>query len=312
MGREILFDEPTPEGATMKFQRYTKEDAAVVFPYLMNTDKRACEYTPVTFSTWMPEFDIEFCIEDDVLYLRSKNVDGVMGYWLPIRRDGGCDRQDILRLLEYCGGQETRFCFLSERETVHLTEEFGAYDKSYEEAFCDYLYLAEEMRTFPGRKFGKKRNHLHQYVKAYGEPVFCEITAENIREVESFYRSFASERVPQEGFEEMEHRAVLDTLRDFFYLSLVGGFLRIGENIVGFSVGEYKGDTLFVHVEKADISYRGVYATLVKCFAERFAREVTYVNREEDMGEEGLRRSKLSFFPVEFVKKYSIFIPGQR
>lgn len=296
----------------MNFQRYTEEDGAVVFPYLVKSDKRMCEYTPVTFSTWMPEFDIEYCVEDAVLYLRSRNLGGIMCYWFPMRMEGRCGEKEIRRLLEFRNEQETSFCFLTEEETEFLTEKFGAVGKGYEEDFSDYLYAAEEMRSFPGRKFSKKRNHLHQYVKAYGEPVFCEITEENISAVEAFYRSFSSERAPEEGFEEMEHRAVEDTLRNFFALSLVGGFLRVGESIVGFSIGEYKGDTLYVHIEKADISYRGAYATLVKCFAQRFAGGVVYVNREEDMGEEGLRRSKQSFFPLELVRKYSITIPSHK
>ncbi len=282
-----------------------------ITPYLFAARKHMCEYTPLTFATWMREFQAEVCLEDEVCYIRNHDIHGRMNYWYPMRKDGMGTQTDVMRLYEYvageCGDDRLSFCFLNEEECNLLKEWFHGYSKKYDEAFSDYLYLADEMREFPGRKFAKKRNHLHQYERAYGVPEFHEITVENLLTVKEFYERFSSGE-PMDGFREMEHRSVLDTLNQYFAYALVGGYLTVEGKVIGFSIGEYKNDTLYVHIEKADTSYVGAYATLVKMFAEHFATEVTYMNREEDMGEEGLRRSKSSYYPYALVHKYTVTV----
>lgn len=77
--------------------------------------------------------------------------------------------------------------------------------------------------------------------------------------------------------------------------------------MVGFSLGEYDGDTLYVHVEKANTDYRGAYQVLMTSFIREFAKEgIAYVNREDDAGDPGLRKSKLSYNPIWLVKKYTV------
>lgn len=90
---------------------------------------------------------------------------------------------------------------------------------------------------------------------------------------------------------------------------MLGGVLQADGKIVGFSLGEVAGDTLFVHIEKADRTFRGAYRMLVNQFAARFAGEgVSYINREDDMGDPGLRTSKLSYHPITLLKKYCITV----
>ena len=88
---------------------------------------------------------------------------------------------------------------------------------------------------------------------------------------------------------------------------MVGGVLYAGSEVVGFSLGEIIHDTLFTHIEKADRSVKGAYQMLVNQFAARFADgRVQFINREEDMGDEGLRRAKQAYHPITQLKKYSI------
>ena len=79
-----------------------------------------------------------------------------------------------------------------------------------------------------------------------------------------------------------------------------------------FSAGEIVGDTLIIHIEKADIAYEGVYQVLVNEYAKCFVTpDVRYINREEDVGDEGMRRSKESYHPVRLLEKYLVRIPAQ-
>ena len=95
---------------------------------------------------------------------------------------------------------------------------------------------------------------------------------------------------------------------------MLGGVLRVNGKIIAYSIGEITGDTLFCHVEKADISYHGAYQMLTNQFLRKYADndEVKFVNREEDCGDEGLRRSKLSYNPVELLVKNTVYIKRGR
>ena len=99
-------------------------------------------------------------------------------------------------------------------------------------------------------------------------------------------------------------------LENYKKYNMLGGVLRVNGKIIGYSIGEIIGDTLFDHIEKADISYHGAYQMLTNSFLKEFAADesVKYVNREEDCGDEGLRKSKLSYHPVELIEKNTIII----
>ena len=85
--------------------------------------------------------------------------------------------------------------------------------------------------------------------------------------------------------------------------------LLVDGEIVGFSLGEIIGATLFPHIEKADRDYEGCYQMLVAQFAQQFAHEgISFINREDDTGDLGLRTSKLSYHPVALLEKYTVTV----
>ena len=103
----------------------------------------------------------------------------------------------------------------------------------------------------------------------------------------------------------MEACAVRTALRDFVPLRLRGGILRSGGRIVAYTLGErLNSDTFIVHVEKAFSDVTGAYPMINRCFLEHEAAGLRYVNREDDAGDEGLRRAKLSYHPVYMLEKY--------
>jgi hypothetical protein len=123
----------------------------------------------------------------------------------------------------------------------------------------------------------------------------------------AFYaRSGRLDSKDSEYFRE-ERDAVFEVLRNYEAYGFFGGVLRDAGEILAFSLGETVGDTLFVHIEKANPQRRGAYQAMVNEFAKRFAGPgVKYINREEDCGDEGLRRSKLSYHPCRLVEKYLV------
>ena len=105
-----------------------------------------------------------------------------------------------------------------------------------------------------------------------------------------------------------EMNGVFDLLPRMQEFGMQAGILRAGGKIVAFSAGEVCGDTLYVHVEKALRGVQGAYPAIAQMFAQTFARGVTYINREDDSGDAGLRKSKMQYSPVQLVDKYNLAI----
>ena len=103
-----------------------------------------------------------------------------------------------------------------------------------------------------------------------------------------------------------EEEKVREVLEHMEVYGFFGTALWAGGRVVAFSMGEVQGDTLFVHIEKADRNCPGAYQMISHCFAEQWGGNVRFLNREEDVGDEGLRISKQSYHPVKLLEKFTI------
>ncbi len=173
----------------------------------------------------------------------------------------------------------------------------------------DYLYSAEDLTELRGKKFSGQRNHVSQFMRNCEDWCFKDIHDVNIADVISFFVSgYHAAENPSE-FEKEENDEVLEVLNNLDQYAMLGGVLHADGEIVGFSLGEIQNDTLFTHIEKADRNCKGAYPMLVNQFSKYFAGEnIKYINREEDMGDIGLRTSKMSYHPVAKLKKYIVEI----
>lgn len=174
----------------------------------------------------------------------------------------------------------------------------------------DYLYDAEPLATVAGKKMSKKRNHVHQFLKAYPDWKAVEMTPENAHEAMEFMDIF-----DLEGDSTNMARTERELSRRMISLIAEGdknlqGMILYADGKVGaYTIGDVKGDTLFVHVEKAtrgvNSSYEMINYVFAKAMTEKFP-EIKYINREDDAGDLGLRMAKESYHPVEILKKYNI------
>ncbi len=270
---------------------------------------RLCDYTPGVLSMWHHIYRIRFAKTGDMLFLRL--FDGEREYSaFPIAKD----EQGALEVLAKDAatrGEPLHFCNVPEEKLPKVMALLPDATPSFERDWCDYLYRTEDLITLGGRRFSGQRNHLHKFTKAFGAPEFVRLTDQNVGEALSFLekyrllRGYADESAESEAAREA--LAVKALLQDGIG-GQVGGILRADGEAVGFTFGELVGDTLFVHVEKADGRLPGVYQTLVNCFAKAYAH-ATYINREEDCGAAGLRTSKLSYHPCALLKKYTVVSP---
>lgn len=179
-----------------------------------------------------------------------------------------------------------------------------------DEGSFDYVYRVDDLALLAGRKYSGKRNHLNRFYEAHPAARAVPISDENIDSVrkmtEEWYEKRLSEN-PNADFE-MERAALYKALRDYRELSMDGLVLVDGGTVLGFTLASrISSDTFDVHFEKALSEVQGAYPA-INCALARYIREkypeVKFLNREEDMGIEGLRRAKESYHPHHRVVKY--------
>lgn len=173
----------------------------------------------------------------------------------------------------------------------------------------DYIYSAESLRTLSGSKLHGKRNHINKFMSLYGErcsymPYSPEYEGACMRLEENWACAQAGGGALTQALED-EVESVRRALQNAGALGLLGGMILVDGKVVAFTLGERIADSMaLIHVEKADVQIPGAYAMINREFIEREFPDVSYVNREEDMGNEGLRRAKRSYCPVKMIEKF--------
>lgn len=177
----------------------------------------------------------------------------------------------------------------------------------------DYVYDINDLCELSGRKYHQKRNHLHRFKEAFPDYTVEEITKDNISLVKDFASSWYKEKLSQNPVSDfdMEQIALGKAMQNYEALGMEGLLLKNNDEVLGFTIGSKLSDNTFdIHFEKAKDKIQGAYAAINNEFAihlrSKYPR-VLFLNREEDMGIEGLRRAKESYRPHHLVEKYMAF-----
>lgn len=173
--------------------------------------------------------------------------------------------------------------------------------------YYDYVYEAQSLITLAGKKLHSKRNHINRFKENCPDWSFEEITPQNIPEVLLMSEKWCKINgcMDDKSLSD-EACSVRHTLNDFFALDVDGGLIRVNKEIIAFSIGErLNNDTYLVHIEKAFGDIQGAYTIMNQQFAEHYCRNFAYIDREDDSGNEGLRKAKQSYRPVYMVEKFA-------
>jgi len=181
----------------------------------------------------------------------------------------------------------------------------GVFEYKKDRAWFEYIYSSEDLINLAGKKFQPKRNHINKFKREY-EWEYIPITEEIIPECIDLYKRWCIEnggcRGEQDYFDEF--RAMQTAFENFAELGLIGGALRIDGEILAYSYGQPLGaDTFGVHAEKSLYEIDGGFTMINREFAEHNCLQYKYINREEDLGLEPLRKAKLSYHPVILLEK---------
>ncbi len=172
---------------------------------------------------------------------------------------------------------------------------------------CDYVYLVQDLAELKGRKYHRKRNHIKQFQEKYSYQ-YIPLTPEWVPQCLQLQVEWCDLRhcEASPGLRN-ESLAIKEAFTHFEKLEVKGGAILINGKVEAFTLGDpLNSETIVIHIEKANPAYEGLYPTINQAFLEHEGSGYTYVNREQDLGEEGLRKAKESYFPHHMVNKYTI------
>ena len=180
----------------------------------------------------------------------------------------------------------------------------------------DYVYDAESLRTLAGKDYSKKRNHLNAFLKEYkGRYEYRSLSCASTEEIKEFHLRWLDDRGVYDtsvsdnaNFITSEEKGVFRIFEHCFLLDSKIGGVYVDGKLEAYSIGCYNPATkyAYIHIEKANPEIRGLYNYINQQFLIHAFPEAEYVNREDDLGREGLRKAKMTYRPVYLAEKYII------
>ncbi len=289
----------------LEFKKIELKDKVWADNLLKMSDFRGAEYCFTNLFIWDGIYQSKIGRYKDFLLLRTGSAPD-FHYLYPAGRG---DIKEVIELLmedAALSGSSFTLIGVTEQTAQELKSSFP--DKfnfvSVRDTF-DYVYESEKMITLSGKKLQPKRNHLNYFEGNYNWS-YEELSSDMITEILDFNHEWCA-RVECKKYETLswESCAVEKCLANYHLLNLRGGVLRVDGKIVAYTVGEIiNSDTVIVHIEKAFSEVRGAYPMINREFLSRVAPGYQYVNREDDIGDEGLRKAKESYYPIFMIEKF--------
>jgi hypothetical protein len=175
----------------------------------------------------------------------------------------------------------------------------------------DYVYRSEDLIQLVGRKYHSKRNHISKFRRNHSF-TYAPLSNDHVKGCLELAEEWCEFRRCEEDMNLLdEWEAVREALRHFGALRIEGGVILMENKVEAFALGELLNpQTAVVHIEKANPQIPELYAVINQQFCANSWQNVTYVNREQDLGEPGLRKAKLCYHPDHLVEKFRIRFAG--
>ena len=298
-------------GSPLRFSPLTLDAVPRIQPYLGCSASRTCDFTVGGLLMWTDYFNYTYAIYNDTLYIKGVTEDDVTrpAFSLPVGRTPL--QESIALLKDYCrdnGCMPLVFSAVPEMYVEPLRL-LGATAVTQLDDWGDYLYDAEALATLSGKKLGKKRNHVNRFMAENPGYTFEPLTPDKVGDVMRFFHD-THLPLSKPAIADVEREQVISVLENLDRYPFEGAVLSTpAHGIVAFTLGEVIGDTLYVHIEKMNHEVNGAGETVNKLFAELMTGhhpEVRYINREEDVGDPGLRHAKESYHPAAILTKYNV------
>ncbi|MFZ5943270.1 MAG: DUF2156 domain-containing protein [Bacillota bacterium] len=299
----------------INFQPVKLEHKKIFDEYFTSKRYEGSESSFTNLFMWKECYKIEWAILDSFLCIKpemkgdvyvlppygsseaglNKVIDKLIGYFeesgYPFMMRGiSPEFKDVLEKLSPC-----QFEFIEERDVF------------------DYVYLLEDLVGLKGRKYSKKRNHIKNFRKSYPQYQYLPLTKDLIIPCQIRLEEWCIEKGCEDDSSLLcERDAIIAAFEAFNTLNYIGGVILIDGNVEAFTFGEaLNNDTVIIHAEKANQNINGLYQTINQEYLANHWTHMKYVNREEDLGIEGLRQAKLSYYPTQLITKYQALLKSE-
>lgn len=251
---------------------------------------------------WSKPYSTQVAFEDG-FYIVKYTLDGKNYLAMPM---GNADIKSLLEKLKQLGlntvlGATKDFVELLEKNNIDCAVK-------EDRAHFDYIYLAQKLATLSGKKLHSKRNHINKFKSLYNYSY--RDLKDNIEDAMSINNQWCAQNgVCKENSVVNEKCAVKILFGNYDTLGVKGIVMYINDKPVAYTAGTalFEGSDMFItHFEKAIDGYEGAYAMINYLFANELSEKYMYINREDDMGIEGLRKAKLSYYPDILLEKYTV------
>lgn len=299
------------------FQQIDIRDRAQIETILQANSSQASELTFAYLYMWQHDYRFRFTVWEGHLMVVSESSYDIPFALCPLPADGKFNREAFSRavrwLHEYFTGQGRQLVFgRVEESRLSWFNQMPWADFTIERSdrTADYVYEGSALRELSGRKYGSKRNHISQFVRQYPEYEVVPVGPDNLDECRRIIEEWCKAHdCTCESPESCEKHACNKMLDVWGQLEMKGMLIRIAGRFEAFTIGErLNADTAVIRYEKGNADFHGIYTVLNRDYLVRDWPDIAFVNREEDMGIEGLQKAKLSYHPCRMVVKYTLFL----
>ena len=299
--------------ASLDLHRVTLDDKPLFDKYIEEGDEQNCDLNFANIFCWSDTYNSEVGEAEGFLIIRF-DIGGTKAYMQPV---GWGDKGRIVELLRH-----DAFTQRAPLQLYGLSHEWRNFlEENYPDEFafcapralCDYIYRTEDLALLQGRRYQPKRNHINHFVTRHTwrvEP----LSQRNIKECIALNNKWLAEREVGER-EEAEQRALHRAFDNIEVLGLRGLVLYADDKAVAFTYGTpLSRRTFCTHIEKYDSKVQGAATMINRLMAQSLEEEFEFINREDDLGLEGLRFAKMSYHPTTLLDKISALhlTPEQR
>lgn len=297
----------------MDFGDITLHNKAEFDRYIKQHKPQISELTFTNLFAWRNYYKFRYTIIAGLLCLISVPLKGEPFAMMPV---GSINRENFSeafgKLKEYFSKRGWRLVFkrITADELAFFRDRITREDAIvYDRDNSDYIYNASDLISLRGKKYDAKRNHINRFKKEHSfeyVQLECSLLDECVRIMEQWCRDEGCSC--GEG-DYCERQANLELLYNFGTLGCKGALIKMDGAFEAFTAGEMLNDnTAVIHIEKAKKTVNGLYTIVNQQFAEREWSQAAYINREQDLGKEGMRKAKLSYQPVKMIDKYTVFV----
>lgn len=298
----------------MNFTKLCLDDKNVIGKYILPYKFLSCEYSFTSLYIWKDACDVQYTIYNNALIIKKRDFEGNYHFMQPL----GYAKEhliDIVKALKkYKEENKMKYLFkdLEESFIYEIKELLHGKDNLLIEEDrdnFDYLYEAKKLMTFSGKKLHSKKNHYNFFTKNFNYEVVDINNEKVIQDVTLAAEKWYKETDNKDEKLYYELLAIKDIVKNMNILNLNGIAVYVDGKVGAFSIGECLNEKLAViHIEKGDKDIQGIYSFIAKTLIDRCFNDSEIINREQDLGIEGLRKAKMSYYPLKLEKKFILSV----